>query len=107
MAPEPPRAFTDSERMYRTSAPAATKKPAKQPTASSSPAKFEKPLETENKQSATAVSDALDEKLVDEASARAPAFITTGQGRCDLAGCSSRARGEHTRRTLVHGSPGA
>ena len=73
VAPKSQRASADSECMYRTSVQAATKKPAKQPTASSSPAKSQKKtLETENKQSATAVSDALDKKLAHTASASAP-----------------------------------
>ena len=106
MAPKSQRASADSEHVYGTSAQAATKKPAKQPTAGSSPAKSQKTLETKNKQSATAVSDVLDKKLADAASARAPS-PPLAKADANLAGRSSRARGEHTRRMLVHGSPGA
>ena len=46
--------------MCKTSVQAAIKKLAKQPTASSSPAKFQKTVETDDKQSATAVSEVAD-----------------------------------------------
>ena len=74
MAPKLQRASTNSECVYNSSAQAATKKPAKQPTASSSLAKSPKALETENKRLVTAVSDVYesDKKLVDAASACAP-----------------------------------
>ena len=52
-------------------AQAAIKKLARQPTASSSPAKSQKALATENKQLATAVSDVADIHIVDAASTHA------------------------------------